>query len=721
MISDVGDAALLDEAVAAHLIDATSSNHLFRHSLIREVIQSALSAPERARLNALVASRLEHRDRKEAAAARLAHHWSRAGGPARERAAHWSLLAARTAMAEFGFEAAVDHFRYALTGASTDAITVSIELGEALQLSGEALESRKVLLTAADNAERAGRPVDLARAAMALGGGLAGFEVPIADESQSNLLVRADHLLPDSELAWRAAVRARRSLADADTMSAAERIALAQDAVGLARAAQDSAIESAVLAAYCDAIAGPDFVSERITAATRMLSLTESGSSLRDHATVLLARRLLVVACIESGDLGAAEAHAHAYERVADRLRIPLYEWLPEIWRGMRALLAGDVGAAMRHADAAERIGHTAHSFNAQLMVFTLRMQAHLDQKTPEEFVPPVRDALQRIAPAGMPAMYLAGPARFLLAVGDSSAARSALRAFASGDARTMPKDAEWLEAHWAMAEIAIQLDDRPAVERLYEVLVPYTKLWAVDGIAGAVFGAVPEVLGRLAAHLGRLSEAERHFADARARYELQGTPALLSRLPGTNSSDVHGPARIHRDGSTWQLDWRGRRSTVPDAKGMHDLAVLLTRPGQPVPALTLIEAAGGPAEALVGGGLGPVLDDKARRAYRQRLEELERDVDEAEANADLARADRLRAEREMLVSELAAAVGLGGRARVGGDPADRARKAVTMRIRAAIRTIGGLDPALGRHLTNAVQTGRVCCYEPETPVQWNT
>jgi hypothetical protein len=317
--------------------------------------------------------------------------------------------------------------------------------------------------------------------------------------------------------------------------------------------------------------------------------------------------------------------------------------------------------------------------------------------------------------------MYLAGPARFLLAVGDSSAARSALRAFASGDARTMPKDAEWLEAHWAMAEIAIQLDDRPAVERLYEVLVPYTKLWAVDGIAGAVFGAVPEVLGWLAAHLGRLTEAERHFADARARYELQGTPALLSRLPGTNSSDVHGPARIHRDGSTWQLDWRGRRSTVPDAKGMHDLAVLLTRPGQPVPALTLIEAAGGPAEALVGGGLGPVLDDKARRAYRQRLEELERDVDEAEANADLARADRLRAEREMLVSELAAAVGLGGRARVGGDPADRARKAVTMRIRAAIRTIGGLDPALGRHLTNAVQTGRVCCYEPETPVQWNT
>jgi hypothetical protein len=115
------------------------------------------------------------------------------------------------------------------------------------------------------------------------------------------------------------------------------------------------------------------------------------------------------------------------------------------------------------------------------------------------------------------------------------------------------------------------------------------------------------------------------------------------------------------------------------------------------------------------------VLDDKARRAYRRRLDELERDLDEAETNADVARADRFRAEREMLVSELAAAVGLGGRARIGGDPADRARKAVTMRIRAAIRTIGGLDPALGRHLTNAVQTGRLCSYQPETPVHWKT
>jgi hypothetical protein len=429
---------------------------------------------------------------------------------------------------------------------------------------------------------------------------------------------------------------------------------------------------------------------------------------------------LLLVACIERGDLGAAETHATAYERVARRLGIPLYGWLPEIWRGMRALLVGDVAGALRHAEAADRIGRQADSFNAELMVFTLRLQAHLDRNTPQDFVATARDALDRIVPSGMPAMYLAGPAKLLLAAGDPSAARSALRAFATGDADTMPKDAEWLESHWALADIAIALDDRPAAERLYAALRPYAHLWAVDGIGGAVFGAIDEVLGRLAAHLGRSDEAAEHLAAARARYEQQGTPALLHRLPDADSVST-AAARIHHEGSTWQLDWRGRRTVVRDAKGLRDLRVLLTRPGQAIPALTLVEAAGGPAETSVGGGLGPVLDDQARRAYRHRLDELERDLDEAQDDADLARADRIRSERDLLVSELAAAVGLGGRARIAGDPADRARKAVTMRIRAAIRTIAEHDAALGRHLSNAVQTGRLCSYQPETSMHWET
>jgi hypothetical protein len=80
---------------------------------------------------------------------------------------------------------------------------------------------------------------------------------------------------------------------------------------------------------------------------------------------------------------------------------------------------------------------------------------------------------------------------------------------------------------------------------------------------------------------------------------------------------------------------------------------------------------------------------------------------------------ERLRAEHDFIAHELAAALGLGGRARVAGDPVERARKAVSMRIGAAIKMIDGVHPSLARHLRASVRTGRHCVYEPEHDVSW--
>jgi hypothetical protein len=117
------------------------------------------------------------------------------------------------------------------------------------------------------------------------------------------------------------------SLARAGVAPLPERIALAEDAVRMAVRSADTAVESAVLAAYCDAIAGPDYVEERIAAADRMVELagTRRVGALHDQATELLARRLLLVAHLENGDLAAAEEQVLAYEYVAARLAIPLY------------------------------------------------------------------------------------------------------------------------------------------------------------------------------------------------------------------------------------------------------------------------------------------------------------------------------------------------------------------------------------------------------------
>jgi len=175
------------------------------------------------------------------------------------------------------------------------------------------------------------------------------------------------------------------------------------------------------------------------------------------------------------------------------------------------------------------------------------------------------------------------------------------------------------------MADLAISLSDRAAAGRLAAELAPYEQLWAVDGIGGAVFGTVAEQLGKLAAYLGRPDQAARYLATAQDRYEQAGTPALLARLdalagrrPQAQAAGAADSAgRLRRSGQVWLVDWRGRHSIVPDSKGIRDLAVLLARPGEPVPALELVEAAGGPPAAAAGGSLGPVLDATARRAYQ--------------------------------------------------------------------------------------------------------
>ena len=139
----------------------------------------------------------------------------------------------------------------------------------------------------------------------------------------------------------------------------------------------------------------------------------------------------------------------------------------------------------------------------------------------------------------------------------------------------------------------------------------------------------------------------------------------------------------------------------------------LLARPGVE---LHCLELADRPAET---GGDAPVLDDRARRELKARVRELQQEIDEADAAYDLGRAERAREELDRIVEHLSGALGLGGRARPLGSAAERARSAVTWRIRNAIRKIASAHARLGRHLENSVRTGTFCVYEPETATDW--
>lgn len=198
----------------------------------------------------------------------------------------------------------------------------------------------------------------------------------------------------------------------------------------------------------------------------------------------------------------------------------------------------------------------------------------------------------------------------------------------------------------------------------------------------------------------------------------------------------VPAGAVFRREGDTRVVHLGGHRTVVRDLKGLRYVERLLSEPGRELHVLDLVAVDNGslPARTRAGhadvergeggiaaGGL-PVLDDRAREAYRRRLAEVEEDIDEATAMNDLARRDLAERDREYLIAELRRAVGLGGRMRSTGGSAERARTAVTRSLRYALARLAEHHPAAAAHLRQHVRTGTYCCYTPDpvAPITWD-
>ena len=82
-------------------------------------------------------------------------------------------------------------------------------------------------------------------------------------------------------------------------------------------------------------------------------------------------------------------------------------------------------------------------------------------------------------------------------------------------------------------------------------------------------------------------------------------------------------------------------------------------------------------------------------------------------------KADQFKEEYEALVEHLSKATGLSNRIRKTGSSNEKARAAVTWRIRNAIKKIEKVHPQLAKHLANSIKTGTYCSYKPETPHEW--
>jgi AAA ATPase domain len=759
----------------------------FAHDLFREVLYDQLDPPSRGRLHLAAAEALEGlRDGgADVRPAELAGHYLRAADQAGQlppaaaaRALDRCEQAARAAAAVLADEDAARHYRQALSLAERTTQPLPAErrarllagLGEALRRSGDTAGARQAFGRAAELARRDPAGPALARAALGLHA--IGVESGADPTDVAGLLEEAlagagttPALAAQLESALAQTVARTPAPDPAQAAALAGRAAaMADRAVTTARAAGDDRVLAAALLAKHDVLWGPDNQEERLAVLAELERLAGGDEELAAEAQLLRATALL--------ELGEAQGTAllGEFTRRARGSSLARVRWLGRSREATLAVLAGDLPQAERLAAEAERLGDEVQIPDAGHVAAGLRAGVDSLRGRPS---PELLAAVERlVARVGIPVTSPRAWMTMLLRGRDRPAwidayARAALEV-APDD---VPRDWMWTRSAVILAELNADMGREEARARWYDALAPSQARTAVAGGAVLFCGAVAHYLGLLAAATGRPQLARRHLEDAaaihdrlgarpwllRSRLELArllrddpaqraraaellaavqaeadrlGLEELAADAAGLLGEDgppggdgPAGPAEFRRAGAAWTLSYAGRAVRLPDAKGMRDLAVLLSRPGQPVPAAELVALSGGGRLAKAGLALGAdaVLDDQAKRAYRRRLRDLDREVVEAEGEGDPKRVEKARRERDAIAHELAAALGLGGRDRGLGDPAERARKAVTERIRYSMARIARAHPELGAHLESSVTTGSSCAYVAAEPVTWLT
>lgn len=165
--------------------------------------------------------------------------------------------------------------------------------------------------------------------------------------------------------------------------------------------------------------------------------------------------------------------------------------------------------------------------------------------------------------------------------------------------------------------------------------------------------------------------------------------------------------------GELWELEYLGDSVIVKDSKGLHDIATLLKHPEEQLHCTELM------GTVLESEGT-EVIDEQAMKEYKNRILVLQSDITDSEEMGNTLKADQLREEYENLLAHLSKATGMSKRVRKIGSSLEKARSAVTWRIRSAIKKIEKTHPKLAKHLTNSIKTGTYCSYIPESPHDWS-
>jgi predicted ATPase len=720
---------LLDTAMAAGVVrEAGTGRYRFAHALFREALYEGQGRIARAGLHLQIANALEERylETGEGSTAELANHFGLAALTGEtDKAVRYAVLAGGEASTAVAYAEAVGHFQRALEvldlaphPTEGERSEILLELSGARWRAGDRAGARAEVDRSINLARRTGRGDVLARAALALHrlGGISGVE----DNERLRLLDEASRALEGEETPLRvrilAALAKEQYHAWLHSPESMEGAGPAEEAVALARKLGDDRVLAEALAALHDNLWFSGQEVRRLDVATE---LERVATAVGDREQAVEAVLLQAVALLELADPQAVP-RLETFVVDAAAFHQPRFAYLVATRRVTLATIRGDIDGAERALDDAAAIAaehgepdHLNVSAAQLFMVATLKKDRMIAVERARQAYRTNRAYAQMID---------ATTSLGFLDQGDADRAREAFWRIDFDDLGSRFKNYGWLHQMTAVGEAAAKLGETEVLDRLVAALEPYADRCTV--VAGAVCfgGSAAHCLGLMTQALGRQDEAAAYFAQALAAYERLDADAWASRTRDAmgmdaDAADAADAAVVHElTGSrgSWTFAFDGATVSVADSKGLRDLAVLLSAPGKEVAAADLMVRGD-----VAAAGADAVLDDRARAEFGARLAELDDDLVEAEAANDLERISRVKAERDMLAHELAAAMGLGGRARKLGDPSERARKAVAARLRDAVEKIAAQHADLGQHLRASVRTGTFCAYAPPSPTAW--
>jgi hypothetical protein len=487
------------------------------------------------------------------------------------------------------------------------------------------------------------------------------------------------------------------------------------------------------------------------------------------------------MALLEAGDISAADQVMHRFAVLADELRQPGYQVHMAEWRAMRALHDGRFADAEPLIATMLAIGQHGDPMNTQMRYVTQMSMLRREQGRLQEMADAIFGlvAAMPAMPAFRAGAAMVGVemgreaeahAHFETLAADDFASFPRDAAWAGGMAQLARVSAALGDAPRAAVLYDLLLPD---AER--NLVIGFANV--SEGSAHHYLGLLAATQGRddeaawhfeaalaMNARMGArpaLAHTQREYATlllrrndlaratdllalATATYAELGMTSFVERARAigvdqgrpTVAQAPRSEANVFtRHGDYWTVGYEGVVVQLKDGKGLRYLAELLRRPGGRTHVLDLSVAVDGPVESggqgrtaahvaddgLVVGRTAAIPDApdaRARSEYRRRAEELQAELEEAERHNDLGRMARLHAELELVGAELSAAYGGGVERRVN-DPVERARKAVTNRIRAVLDRLKREHPALQRHLAASLSLGTWCAYDPPSPVRW--